>query len=112
LAAGSREFDAGRIGAPPLWNALVFKKVQALIGGRVSVMISGSAPLSADTQRFVQTAFNCPLRQGYGLTETCSAGTVGGASAGRASGASAALLRAPIACAHTQMRIFNARSAR
>jgi long-subunit acyl-CoA synthetase (AMP-forming) len=77
LAAGGREFDAGRIGAPPLWNALVFKKVQALIGGRVSVMISGSAPLSADTQRFVQTCFNCPLRQGYGLTETCSAGTVG-----------------------------------
>jgi long-subunit acyl-CoA synthetase (AMP-forming) len=88
LAAGGREFDAGRIGAPPLWNALVFKKVQALIGGRVSVMISGSAPLSLDTQRFVQTCFNCPLRQGYGLTETCSAGTVGaysdnGWSAGR-----------------------------
>jgi long-chain acyl-CoA synthetase len=88
MAAGIKEFDAGRIGAPPLWNTLVFKKVQALIGGRVSVMISGSAPLSLDTQRFVQTAFNCPLRQGYGLTETCSAGTVGafsdnGWSAGR-----------------------------
>ena len=77
LTAGYAEFEAGRIGAPPLWNALVFRKVQAMIGGRVKVMVSGSAPLSLDTQRFVQTCFNCPVRQGYGLTETCSAGTVG-----------------------------------
>jgi long-subunit acyl-CoA synthetase (AMP-forming) len=77
LAAGYAEFEAGRIGAPPLWNALVFRKIQALIGGRVKVMVSGSAPLSLDTQRFVQTAFNCPVRQGYGLTETCCAGTIG-----------------------------------
>ncbi len=77
MAAGFRDFARGRIGAPPLWNALVFKKVQALIGGRVKLMICGSAPLSAETQRFAQTAFNCPVRQGYGLTETCSAATVG-----------------------------------
>jgi long-subunit acyl-CoA synthetase (AMP-forming) len=54
LAAGGRDFDAGMIGAPPLWNALVFKKVQALIGGRVALIVTGSAPLSADTQRFVR----------------------------------------------------------
>ena len=76
LEAGYREFEAGRVGAPAFWNALVFKKVQGLIGGRVKVMISGSAPLSRDTQRFAQTVFGCPLRQGYGLTETCSAGTI------------------------------------
>lgn len=67
LEAGYAEFEAGRIGAPPLWNALAFRKVQALIGGRVTVMISGSAPLSRDTQRFVQTVFACPVRQGYGV---------------------------------------------
>ena len=39
-------------------------------------MISGSAPLSRDTQIFMQSCFRCPLRQGYGLTETGSAGTV------------------------------------
>ena len=77
LAAGFKDFDKGLIGAPPLWNAIVFKKVQKLIGGRVKLMVSGSAPLSAETQRFVQTCFNCPVRQGYGLTETCSAATVG-----------------------------------
>ena len=77
LRAGFRDFAAGRIGAPPLFNALVFKKVQALLGGRVKLMVSGSAPLSAETQRFAQTVFNCPVRQGYGLTETCCSATVG-----------------------------------
>ena len=67
LEAGYAEFDAGRIGAPPLWNALAFRKVQALIGGRVTLMITGSAPLSRETQRFVQSVFNCPVRQGYGV---------------------------------------------
>lgn len=76
LAAGNEEFDAGRIGAPPLWN-LPLRLVQKMLGGRVRIMVSGSAPLSAETQKFVQTVFNCPVRQGYGLTETCSAGTIG-----------------------------------
>jgi long-subunit acyl-CoA synthetase (AMP-forming) len=64
LNQGFRDYEKGKIGAHPLWNAIVFKKVQALLGGRVRLMISGSAPLSAETQRFIQTVFNCPLRQG------------------------------------------------
>lgn len=77
LAAGARDFDKGLIGAPTLWNFLVFRKIQALLGGKIKLMISGSAPLSLETQKFIQTVFNCPVRQGYGLTETCSAATVG-----------------------------------
>jgi long-chain acyl-CoA synthetase len=50
--------------------------VQKLIGGRVRLMISGSAPLSRETQIFMQSCFRCPLRQGYGLTETGSGGTI------------------------------------
>jgi len=76
LAAGERRFHAGLCGSSWFYNALIFKKVQKLIGGRVRVMISGSAPLSRETQIFMQTCFRCPLRQGYGLTETGSAGTI------------------------------------
>ncbi|KAK7882756.1 hypothetical protein WMY93_028930 [Mugilogobius chulae] len=59
-----------------LCDRLVFRKVRSLLGGRVRVLLSGGAPLSADTQRFMNVCFCCPVGQGYGLTETCGAGTV------------------------------------
>ena len=44
-----------------------------LMGGKMKFAGTGSAPLAPKAQMFVQTAFNCPVRQGYGLTETCGA---------------------------------------
>lgn len=64
-------FDRNKVGASFLYNVL-FKKVQKLLGGRVRFMGTGSAPLSPKVQRFVQGVFNAPVRQGYGLTETCA----------------------------------------
>lgn len=55
---------------------LVFKKVRSLLGGNTRVLLSGGAPLSAATQRFMNICFCCPVGQGYGLTETCGAGTI------------------------------------
>ncbi|XP_051933443.1 long-chain-fatty-acid--CoA ligase 4 isoform X2 [Hippocampus zosterae] len=60
----------------PLCNALLFDKVRKLLGGRVRLMLSGGAPLSPATQRFMNVCFCCPVGQGYGLTETCGAGTI------------------------------------
>ncbi|XP_037315651.1 long-chain-fatty-acid--CoA ligase 4 [Pungitius pungitius] len=60
----------------PLCNALLFGKVKKLLGGRVRMMMSGGAPLSSATQRFMNVCFCCPVGQGYGLTETCGAGTI------------------------------------
>lgn len=40
------------------------------------MMLSGGAPLSEETQRFMNICFCCPVLQGYGLTETCGAGTI------------------------------------
>jgi len=34
-------------------------------------VLSGGAPLNAETQRFMNICFCCPVVQGYGLTETC-----------------------------------------
>ena len=55
---------------------LLFQKVRGLLGGRVRMMLSGGAPLSPVTQRFMNVCFCCPVGQGYGLTETCGAGTI------------------------------------
>ncbi|OCT67498.1 long-chain-fatty-acid--CoA ligase 4 isoform X2 [Xenopus laevis] len=60
----------------PLCNMLLFKKVKALLGGNVRMMLCGGAPLSPQTQRFMNICFCCPVGQGYGLTETCGAGTI------------------------------------
>ncbi|KAF5791278.1 putative long-chain-fatty-acid--CoA ligase [Helianthus annuus] len=58
-----------------LWDFLVFKKVRAILGGRIRFILSGGAPLSADTQRFINICLGAPIGQGYGLTETCAGGT-------------------------------------
>ncbi|XP_064455823.1 long-chain-fatty-acid--CoA ligase 4-like isoform X2 [Ornithodoros turicata] len=60
----------------PLLNRLVFKKMQALLGGHVRVIATGSAPLSADTHEFIQACLGCYVVQGYGLTETAAGATV------------------------------------
>ncbi|KAG6516609.1 hypothetical protein ZIOFF_027078 [Zingiber officinale] len=57
------------------WNFLVFRKIQAVLGGRVRYLLSGGAPLSCDTQRFINICFGATVAQAYGLTETCAGGT-------------------------------------
>ncbi|CAG06396.1 unnamed protein product, partial [Tetraodon nigroviridis] len=60
----------------PLCDRLVFGKIRSLLGGRTRILLSGGAPLSAATQRFMNVCFCCPVGQGYGLTETCGGGTI------------------------------------
>ena len=54
-------------------QSLVFKNVRNALGGKVRLMISGSAPLSGDVLKFLRIVFACPIIEGYGLTETCAA---------------------------------------
>jgi len=75
LESGYYNFDRGGVGAH--WSYLIggmiaFKKAQKLLGGKVQIMLTGSAPLGVEVQKYVQTVFACRVRQGYGLTETCA----------------------------------------
>jgi long-chain acyl-CoA synthetase len=72
LSSGNRSFDGNGIGADPVMNKILFSKIQELMGGRLLAAGCGSAPTSPEIQRFVQACFCIPLRQGYGLTETCA----------------------------------------
>ena len=58
-----------------LADKLVFSKIQALTGGRMRVMISGSAALNGDVARWFDAA-GLPIIEGYGLTENSAAGCV------------------------------------
>lgn len=61
----------------PYLDKLIFSRFnQLVLGGRIKAMLCGGAVLSEDTQRFVQAALCVTLFQGYGLTETCAAGTI------------------------------------
>ncbi|KAI8615949.1 hypothetical protein BC830DRAFT_242483 [Chytriomyces sp. MP71] len=61
----------------PIWDRLVFGKVKTLLGGRIRVVVSGSAPITADTLRFLKIAFCCPVIEGYGSTESAAGAAIG-----------------------------------
>lgn len=56
-----------------LYDKLVFKKFRDILGGRVRLMITGSAPISVETMKFLKIAFSCKIYEAYGQTETTGA---------------------------------------
>lgn len=76
----SKALDAGKV---PLglalqfrvFDALVYKKLKAALGGRVRYAVSGSAPLSTFLGHFYRS-LGIRILEGYGLTETTAPATV------------------------------------
>ena len=52
-----------------LYDQLLFKKVKAMLGGKVRFMVTGSAPLNKDVANFMKVSMCCPMIEGYGQTE-------------------------------------------
>lgn len=67
------ELMKGIVRRDSFWDKLIFKKVQASMGGCVRLMIVGAAPISPTVLTFLRTAMGCQFYEGYGQTE-CTAG--------------------------------------
>ncbi|XP_041800797.1 long-chain-fatty-acid--CoA ligase 1-like [Chelmon rostratus] len=67
------EIMKGIVRRDSIWDRLIFGKVQASLGGRVRLMITGAAPISPTVLSFLRAAIGCQFYEGYGQTE-CTAG--------------------------------------
>ncbi|KAM9741045.1 long-chain-fatty-acid--CoA ligase 1-like isoform 2-T4 [Menidia menidia] len=67
------EMSKGIMRRDSIWDRLIFRKVQASLGGHVRLMLTGAAPISPTVLTFLRAALGCQFYEGYGQTE-CTAG--------------------------------------
>jgi len=69
------EASNGKVYTHAFWDKLVFKKVQAVLGGQVLFVGSGSAPITPAVLNFLRVALAADVTEGYGLTESSAIGS-------------------------------------
>jgi long-chain acyl-CoA synthetase len=61
-----------------IYDALIFRAMKKVMGGRVRFMVSGGAPLAIEIKNLLTAIFGAPIFEAYGMTEaagclTCTA---------------------------------------
>ncbi|XP_053095972.1 long-chain-fatty-acid--CoA ligase 6 isoform X5 [Pangasianodon hypophthalmus] len=67
------EVSSGIIRNNSIWDKIFFSKIQANLGGRLRMVITGAAPTSPTVLSFLRAALGCQVYEAYGQTE-CTAG--------------------------------------
>ncbi|ELP90055.1 long-chain-fatty-acid--CoA ligase, putative [Entamoeba invadens IP1] len=52
------------------WDTLLFNKVKAMFGGKLEIILNGSAPLTSELYDWLRICTGAQIFQGYGLTES------------------------------------------
>ncbi|EIN07731.1 acetyl-CoA synthetase-like protein [Punctularia strigosozonata HHB-11173 SS5] len=72
VAAKLERFRTTGIREHALWDRLVFKKIQAVLGGEIKMLCTGSAPISREVIEHLKIFFApAAVIEGYGMTENC-----------------------------------------
>ncbi|KAI0807133.1 acetyl-CoA synthetase-like protein [Fomes fomentarius] len=53
------------------WDKMVFRKLHNVIGGRMRLLTTGSAPISVNVMDFLKIGLLAEVIEGYGMTENC-----------------------------------------
>ncbi|KAH8920776.1 acetyl-CoA synthetase-like protein [Atractiella rhizophila] len=53
-----------------VYDRLILRKVRAVLGGRIRMIGTGSAPVAPEVLDFLRVAFSCEIVEGYGQTES------------------------------------------
>uniref|UniRef100_A0A673ZVH1 Arachidonate--CoA ligase n=1 Tax=Salmo trutta TaxID=8032 RepID=A0A673ZVH1_SALTR len=67
------EVSRGIIRMDSLWDKIFFSKIQASLGGKLRMIVTGAAPASPTVLGFLRAALGCQVYEAYGQTE-CTAG--------------------------------------
>lgn len=81
-----------------IWDRCVFKPVREGMGGRIRLLVCGSAPLAGNVLTFIRCALGCVVVEGYGQTECvapCTLNIQGDYSVGH--------VGPPISCCHIKL---------
>ncbi len=76
LAAKQANLQTNGAVAHGCYDTLLFSKAAAMLGGRVRVMVTGSAPIDKQVIDFLKICFSVPILEGYGLTESSACGSI------------------------------------
>ncbi|KAL5257674.1 hypothetical protein ACHWQZ_G012558 [Mnemiopsis leidyi] len=68
--------EAGYVTKSSMWDYIVFKKVQNMLGGNIRLMAVGAAPIKPAILQFFRAALGALVFEGYGQTECCGACSV------------------------------------
>ncbi|KAL7719915.1 Long-chain-fatty-acid--CoA ligase [Entamoeba marina] len=52
------------------WDTILFNKIKAMMGGRLEIILNGSAPLTPELYEWLRIATGAQIFQGYGMTES------------------------------------------
>ncbi|XP_058810424.1 long-chain-fatty-acid--CoA ligase 5 [Phymastichus coffea] len=72
IRAKESDLKKGIIRKNSIWDVLIFRNIQEDMGGRLRLMLVGSAPLAGNILTFSRCVLGCLIVEGYGQTECCA----------------------------------------